>query len=154
MISQRISYLLSLWQEGQYDDSDVVAWADHEILTCEEEVPDALVELSLHGAKNYLEMKKPDWPLPAKLTDIELFSLKLSAINLDNTAERRGFITWFSNIAVGGEATCPICNFGYFLDHYLSYEDIDPDYYFCEHISQYFSLCEAIVNTVIAKVKT
>ena len=49
MIEQKISIIVGLWFEGFFNEKEVVAWADKNILEMDDDIYDPLIELSLKG---------------------------------------------------------------------------------------------------------
>ncbi len=151
MIENRISIIVALWCEGYFTDDEVVSWADKEILAQDDEVFDPLIELSLKGPSRYLKLPSYEVPQKMEFTFQERFALRLSKLNRDSLGDVKQFITWAARTSMGEDHEVKEVLFGYQLDHYLDYDDIDPVVHFERNIHEYVESSESIVNSLLRR---
>jgi len=149
MIEKRISIVLGLWSEGFFSESDVISWADKSILEMDDDIYDPLIELSLKGPGKCV--KKPSYEFPsAKVFSFrERFAIRLTKLDLSNHEDIKQFVTWVARNAMGEDHDIPEVRFGYQLDHYLDYDEIDPIVHFERNVHEYLESSKALVNSFL-----
>jgi hypothetical protein len=86
--------------EGYFSESEVVAWADAQILKSEQELSDPLMELSLKGPAFYENLDSYLFPPARKFSFIEKFSIRLSGLNFSSSESILQFCEWVSRKAI------------------------------------------------------
>jgi hypothetical protein len=148
-MERKISIIMGLWSEGFLSDSEVKSWADKQILNSDEDLYDPLIELSLKGPE--VCVKKPSYEFPSrmKFTFREKFAIRLAKLNLESAEEKKQFINWTARHAMGEDQNIPEVQFGYQLDHYLDYDQMDPLVYFERNVELYREASEKILNLLL-----
>ncbi len=152
MIEQKISIIVGLWFEGFFNEKEVVAWADKNILEMDDDIYDPLIELSLKGPVQCV--KKPSYEFPSRkeFSFRERFAIRLTKLDLANHEDVKNFVTWVARNAMGEDHDTPEVQFGYQLDHYLDYDEIDPVVHFERNVHEYLESSKAVVNSYLRRV--
>ncbi|WP_417706560.1 hypothetical protein [Rheinheimera aquimaris] len=111
----QIQVITSLWREGFYSSEEVVTWADRKILELDD-LPEALMELSLKGPERCLKKPIYEFPQPLNLDFVQRFSLKVVKLSLESDKEVEDFIRWASVEAMGEDINLPEVYFCYYLE--------------------------------------
>lgn len=111
----QIQVITSLWREGFYSSEEVVTWADRKILELDD-LPEALMDLSLKGPEQCLKQPITEFPLPLALNFVQRFSLKVAKLELTSNREVENFIRWASVEAMGHDINLPEVYFCYYLE--------------------------------------
>ena len=151
MIKQRISIVMGLWAEGYFTDSEVISWADKQIIEIDGDIYDPLIELSLKGPKVCVKKASYDFPDRMEFSYQQRFAIRLMRLDLSARPDIRKFISWVASNAMGEDRKSPEVMFGYHLDHYLDYDEIDPEIYFERNIQEYIDSSETLVRSLLQK---
>ncbi len=151
MIEQRISIIIGLWGEGYFTDGEVISWADKKITEIDGDIYDPLIELSLKGPKVCVKKPSYDFPETMEFSYQERFAIRLMKLDLSARQDVREFISWVATNAMGEDHDSPEVQFGYQLDHYLDYDEIDPEIHFERNVYEYIESSEATVKSLLKK---
>lgn len=149
MIEQRISIIIGLWSEGFFSESEVISWADKSILEIDDDIYDPLIELSLKGPAKCMKSPSYEFPSSKEFSFRERFAIRLTKLDLANHEDVKRFVTWVARNAMGEDHDIPEVQFGYQLDHYLDYDEIDPVVHFERNVPKYMESSIALVNSFL-----
>lgn len=97
----------------------VVAWADEQILACEQPDP-LLFDLSLEGPGRCLRMPEGEFPAkPRRLTYAQAFAAKAVSLRLEDDVAALDFAQWAAARCMGDDLDNAFVQFGYLLDDLL-----------------------------------
>jgi hypothetical protein len=147
----KISIIMGLWKEGYFSESEVVAWADNEILKNKGDLDDSLIELSLKGPMLCSKLPSYIFPGPRKFNFSERFSIRLEKLNWNSEQSVNEFIDWASRAAMGEDLNIPEVLFGYCLDEEFCYDGGNPLGFFNEEISKYKEKSKNVFKGIIAQ---
>ena len=142
---------MGLWAEEYFTDSEVISWADKQIMEIDGDIYDPLIELSLKGPRICVKKASYDFPDRMAFSYQQSFAIRLVRLDLSARPDVRKFISWVASNAMGEDRQSPEVLFGYHLDHYLDYDEIDPETYFERNIQEYVESSEALVRTLLQK---
>jgi hypothetical protein len=149
MIEQRISIIIGLWSEGFFSESEVISWADKSILEMDDDIYDPLIELSLKGPARCIKKPSYEFPDAKEFSFRERFAIRLTKLDLSKQEDIREFVKWAARNAMGEDLDIPEVQFGYQLDHYLDYDEIDPIVHFERNVHEYIESSKATVNSFL-----
>ena len=119
MCMRTIEDTLGLWVSGLLTTPEVVEWAGSEIARLDHP-PAELIDLALDGPEVCLKRARTDFPPRAvKLTYVDGFAVRASALDLANDDAVHRFADWASRNCVGEDLADPLVALGYQLDHLL-----------------------------------
>lgn len=146
---KNIPTVIALWKEGYFSESEVVAWADAQILKSEQELSDPLMELSLKGPARYENLDSYLFPPARKFSFIEKFSVRLAALNFSSSESVLEFCEWVSREAMGEDLNIPEVLFGYLIEEEFCYEEGNPLRVFHKEIGQLKLRSEVVFKAII-----
>ena len=149
MIKQRISIIIGLWLEGYFTEKEVIAWADKQILEIKDDIYDPLMELSLKGPSTCAKKPSYEFPSAIEFSFKERFSIRLTKLDQTNHEAVKKFVYWVARNAMGEDHEIPEVQFGYQLDHYFDYDEIDPVVHFERNVHEYFESSQMLVKSFL-----
>lgn len=149
MIEQKIAIIIGLWSEGFFSESEVISWADKNVLEMGDDICDPLIELSLKGPAKCVKKPSYEFPCAKEFSFRERFAIRLTKLDLSNHENVKQYVTWVARNAMGEDHDTPEVQFGYQLDHYLDYDEIDPVVHFERNVHEYMESSKAVVNSFL-----
>jgi hypothetical protein len=120
---EEIKSVLSLWMVGAISSDDVVAWADRLILAIDEP-HEALFELS-RGPEEYMRIPSSEVPKPERLSFLDEFSIRASALNMSAPEELESFVDWASRACWGQDQNAWEVHLSHRLFFYIEDDDVE-----------------------------
>ena len=119
-----IRSVLSLWMSEVISSEDVVTWADRMILAIDEPL-EALFDLS-RGPGEYMRIPASEVPKPERLSFLDEFAIRASALNPSVSSELERFIDWASQACLGEDLNACEVHFSYGLFFlYIEGDDVE-----------------------------
>ena len=117
---EAIALVLKFREMGFITSDEVVAWADSQILACDQ--PDnLLLDLSLEGPERCLRMPEYEFPArPRAVSFAEEFSARALKLSLGEDRAVRDFAVWVANNCIFDDHRDELfVQWGYMLDHLI-----------------------------------
>ncbi len=119
-----IQKILAFQLGGFISSSEVVSWADNEILLFDgDDLPEWLMDLSGKGPKRFMKLFEPDYPRPMELSYLETFRLMIEVTDPDHLDSLKNFTRWIAIRAMGEDINLNEVRVGYEIEHAISYDN-------------------------------
>lgn len=147
----KISIVMALWKEAYFSESEVIAWADAEILKGKSDPEDSLIELSLKGPGYCSKLPSYEFPASRELSFSERFAVRLESLNWVSEKAVMEFIEWVSRASLGEDLNIPEVLLGYLLDEEFCYDEGNPLKLFNKEISTHKSKASKLFKGIISE---
>ncbi len=148
---KNVSTVMALWKEGYFSEKEVIAWADAQIIKCERDPAEPLIELSLKGPTQCEKLDSYIFPKTRKFSFSERFAIKLASLDFESNESIMQFIDWASRAAMGGDLKIPEVLFGYLLEEEFCYDKGNPQKVFNLEIESLKSKSEVVFKEITAE---